>query len=141
MLKLIRKKGDCQMKTVLSLTLCMFLTMHLSIQCTLQEFKGTSAQLKAKLQEGKPVVIKFYQPWCPACKHFAPTFETIAQEYPTIKFIDVNCSDNKEVADAYAVTAYPTLMYYDADGKIIDKKSGILKPDEFRQKIKTIITN
>ena len=126
---------------VIVLISCMILVMHTSIQCTVEEFKGSPAEFETKLHRGKPAIIKFYEPWCPACKRFAPTFETMSQEYPTVSFINVNCDTNKEVARTQNIAAYPTVMYCNAKGKIIEKKVGAPRIEEFHKKIKSITTN
>ncbi len=119
----------------------MILVMHISIQCTVEEFKGSPAEFETKLHEGKPAIVKFYEPWCPACKKFAPTFEKISQEYPDVRFMNVNCDANKEVADKYTITGYPTIMYCNKAGNVIEKKAGIPRSEDFSKKIKSITTN
>lgn len=119
----------------------MILVMHISIQCAVEEFKGSPAEFETKLHAGKCVVVKFYEPWCPACKKFAPTFEKVAKEYPSVTFLNVNCDANKEVANKYTITGYPTIMYCNKDGKIIEKKASIPRTEEFSNKIKSITTN
>jgi thioredoxin 1 len=135
-----RKKEICQMKSII-LTSCMILVMHISIQCTVEEFKGSPAEFETKLHEGKPSVVKFYEPWCPACKKFAPTFEKVSKEYPDVRFINVNCDNDKELALANGIGAYPTTKLYDAKGNIIETHQGALSVDALRNKIKNITTN
>lgn len=83
-----------------------------------------------ELPEGL-VVIKFGANWCGPCRILAPQFDTL--EYPNVKTISIDVSDNPEWSPVYAIRSIPTTIGF-KDGeevfrvggnKINDIKSGI----------------
>ncbi len=93
------------------------------------ELKGTLKVKDAKLaKKHGPVrkVILFSTVWCPTCKEFEPTWEkTKAKLASKIQFVHLNAEDAaawREV-ELYTPRAYPTLVYLDARGNVIENKA------------------
>ncbi|KAG7089585.1 hypothetical protein E1B28_011252 [Marasmius oreades] len=72
--------------------------------------------------QGKPGLIEFFAPWCGHCKNLAPIYEQLADAFTHAKDkvyiakVDAD-GDGKDLAKKYGVTGYPTLKWFDADGK------------------------
>lgn len=133
------------MKQVLAFITLSFLTsLSLSAQ-GIEFFHGTwaEAQEKAKSEE-KLIFVDAYASWCGPCKRMA------AQVFPQEKVgsffnanfvnlkIDMEKPENAEFAGKYPVSAYPTLMFLDATGKVVQKAVGAKDADqllEFAQKV------
>jgi len=64
---------------------------------------------------GKPVVVKFYAPWCGHCKNLAPTWDSLMKEHPG-KVLKVDADKNGDVAKEFGVQGFPTIMAF-KDGK------------------------
>lgn len=109
-----------------------------ALHSTVEEFKGTLQQFEARLHQGKPVVVKFYQPWCPACKKFADTFKNVSNEFPGVLFLAVHGDANPEVTQHYNITQIPTLKYFDAQGKMQSEKAGAPSAAALRENIQKI---
>ncbi|MBX9722988.1 MAG: thioredoxin family protein [Candidatus Obscuribacterales bacterium] len=64
----------------------------------------------------------FYTNWCPKCKRFKPVFEQTAPRFKSVNFEKFNSEDpaNWTQVAKYHVKSYPTLVYFDKDGKIIE---------------------
>ncbi len=130
--------------TITILTLSFFLTGTLSGQ-GIEFFHGTwaEAQAKAKTEE-KLIFVDAFASWCGPCKRMA------ASVFPQDKVgtffnanfinlkIDMEKPENAEFAGKFPVSAYPTLMFIDATGKLVQKAVGAKDADqllEFAQKV------
>ena len=126
------------------LTLSLFLTLPLSAQ-GIEFFHGTwaEAQEKAKSEE-KLIFVDAFAAWCGPCKRMAASVfpqEKVGSffnaNFINLK-IDMEKAENAEFAAKYPVSAYPTLMFLDGTGKIVQKAVGGKDADqllEFAQKV------
>ena len=105
----------------------------------IQFFTGTWQQAldKAK-KENKYIFLDAYASWCGPCKmmkHKTFTDKAVAEFYNK-NFINVaidmeKSGDGPALAEKYSVEAYPTLIYFHSDGKLIGKAMGFRKSKEF----------
>ncbi|MCQ2413473.1 MAG: thioredoxin [Clostridia bacterium] len=66
----------------------------------------------------KTVLIDFFATWCGPCQMMAPTVEQISEEYEEkLKVCVVNVDEEPELAEAFAISAIPTLAVV-AEGKV-----------------------
>ena len=63
------------------------------------------------------VVLDFFATWCGPCKTFAPTFERLASDYPTIQFFKVDIDRAPEMAEEFQIRSVPTIIIF-RDGKL-----------------------
>ncbi|MBD0830624.1 thioredoxin family protein [Aestuariibaculum sp. TT11] len=93
------------------------------------------ALTKAKA-ENKLVFIDFYTVWCGPCKKMAREIfplSTVGELYNN-NFINLKLDAEKEgeaVAKQYNVTGYPTLLYLDAEGKVLLEDTAFKHEDTF----------
>ena len=97
------------------------------------ELKFEEALAKAKA-EGKLVFMDCYTSWCGPCKRLAATVFTDSAvglyfnaNYINVKF-DMEKGEGTDIATRYQITAYPTLLWLDANGSIKSKVVGGLDP-------------
>lgn len=84
------------------------------------------------------LVVDFWAEWCGPCKMLGPVIEQLAQQYDGRAAVGkVNVDDEPELAQKYAIMSIPTVMFF-KDGELIDKKIGVMPPQEF---VKTIEAN
>ena len=63
-------------------------------------------------------VIEFYQPWCPHCQHYKPTYIEIAAAVTRravgnkVNFFAVSCELYTNLCHTYEVHGYPTILGY-----------------------------
>lgn len=94
---------------------------------------------KNKLEQGDNVTILyyFYTDWCPLCKKAEPEWNAFKEDTNgtfdgiAVKFIEVDCDKETDIADKFNITGYPTIKLeyknkiyeYDAkpDRKILNK--------------------
>lgn len=121
--------------------LTLFLSCSLSLSALtaqgIEFFHGTWAEAKAKAKsEEKLIFVDAYAAWCGPCKRMAA--ETFPNEkvgsYFNANFlclkIDMEKPENAEFAGKYPVNSYPTLMFIDAEGKIVLKEIGAKNVDQ-----------
>ena len=101
---------------------------------------------------GKPLVVNYFGSWCPPCNMEAPDLGTFADQNPGAQVVGVACEDTESDAVAFmakygltyplvvddgslasdaGVTAYPTTVFYDAQGNEVDRLVGASTLDQF----------
>ena len=101
-------------------------------------FAGTWKELLAKAEKDKkPFWVDVYTTWCGPCKIMAKntfTDETVAtassKSFLAYK-IDAEKGDGIKVASDYNVDAYPTVLFFGADGKLLGREVGLQDPERF----------
>lgn len=136
------------MKKILASLTFSLLTFSLPTSLSAQGiefFHGTwaEAQEKAKSEE-KLIFVDAFASWCGPCKRMAASVfpqEKVGSffnaNFVNLK-IDMEKPENSEFAGKYPVSAYPTLLFIDANGKIVQKAVGAKDADqllEFAQKV------
>lgn len=102
--------------------------------------KGSWSDILAKAKkENKPIFLDAFAEWCGPCKWMTAhvfTDSAVAVFYNT-RFInakiDMEKGEGTELAKRYAVQAYPTLLYLNADGEILHRVCGSMPAQEFIQ--------
>ncbi|KAF8638249.1 hypothetical protein AX17_002271 [Amanita inopinata Kibby_2008] len=81
-----------------------------------------SSNFDRVIGKGKPALVEFFAPWCGHCKNLAPTYEKLADAFAeskdkvVIAKVDAD-GRGRPLAQKYGVSGYPTLKWFDADGK------------------------
>lgn len=130
--------------TFVFITLSLALALSISAQ-GIEFFHGSwaEAQEKAKAEE-KLIFVDAYASWCGPCKRMAANVfpQEKVGSYFNANFInlkiDMEKPENAEFAGKYPVSAYPTLMFLDGTGKVVQKAVGAKDADqllEFAQKV------
>jgi len=108
-------------------------------------YHGTWAEAQEKAKaENKLIFVDAFASWCGPCKRMASTVFTqekagafFNENFINLK-IDMEKPENSEFASKYPVSAYPTLMFLDATGKLVSKDVGAKEVDallEFARKV------
>eukprot|EP00656_Telonema_subtile_P053458 TRINITY_DN7766_c0_g1_i1.p1 TRINITY_DN7766_c0_g1~~TRINITY_DN7766_c0_g1_i1.p1 ORF type:complete len:203 (+),score=53.23 TRINITY_DN7766_c0_g1_i1:150-758(+) len=82
----------------------------------------TEADFHAQTSQGAWIV-KFYAPWCGACKQMAPIYSQLPAQLPGLKVAKVDIDDSKALAREFGVTGIPALKFI-ADGKTVGTYKG-----------------
>jgi thiol-disulfide isomerase/thioredoxin len=101
---------------------------------------------------GKPLVINLFGSWCPPCNAEAPDLATFVAENPDAQVVGIACEDTEEDAvgfmeeygltyplvmddgtlvQEFGIPAYPTTIFFDAQGSEVDRIVGSATLDQF----------
>lgn len=84
------------------------------------------------IQSGSPVLVEFYQPWCPCCKAFFPTLEAYAQNPGSVEVMQVNGEEFPQIFEAAGIEGCPTVMVF-VNGQPVSKEEGSMTIAELEQ--------
>jgi len=115
-----------------------FLGIFITLFCTtlavgqgIDFFHGTWAEAKAKAKEtGKLVFVDAYTSWCGPCKRMSANIFPLPEvgQYYNANFInyklDMEKGEGPTFAREYGITAYPTFVFVDGDGKKVHFRVG-----------------
>ena len=119
------------MKQLFSSLLFLFLGLQLVTAQGIEFNHGTWAEVQEKAKaEGKLIFVDAFASWCGPCKRMSSTVFTqdkagafFNENFINYK-VDMEKPENAEFAGKYPVSAYPTLMFLDATGKLVTKDVG-----------------
>ena len=111
-----------------------------------QFFKGTFAQALAKAkQENKKLMVDCYTLWCGPCRYMATnvfpndTLGKFMNEHFVCMKLDMEHGEGPERNKTFNVKAYPTFIFFDADGKELNRFEGMAYQDEFQKRCERIL--
>ncbi len=125
-------------------------------QATGVEFGGNDVSL---LREGQPAIVVFGAHWCPHCQREIPVIVDWMEQggtegldvilvatatnpnspnYPPSAWLDrenwrgrvILDDESNSIAQAYGLTGYPLIVFVDADGKVTQRVSGEVPPEQ-----------
>ncbi|KAJ3517607.1 hypothetical protein NLJ89_g402 [Agrocybe chaxingu] len=79
--------------------------------------------------KGTPALVEFFAPWCGHCKNLAPVYEQLADVFSHAKNkvivakVDADGA-GKPLGKRFGVTGFPTLKWFDAEGKEVTYEEG-----------------
>ncbi len=119
------------------LILLLFIITHAGNAQGIEFFKGTWEEAMAKAaKEDKLLFVDCFAKWCGPCKRMAKyTFtdkkvgDFFNNNFINLK-LDMEEPDGVSFGHKYPVSAYPTLMFLDGDGKLVKKIKGAQQPDQ-----------
>ncbi|MCB0689141.1 MAG: thioredoxin family protein [Saprospiraceae bacterium] len=123
---------------ILSTAVCLFLFLHTAMSEGIQFFHGTLNEAKeVAAQQGKLLFIDAFTTWCGPCKRMSSQVfsqddvgEFYNQTFINLK-LDMEKGEGKDFQRQYRVTAFPTLLFLDPEGKVVHRLVGGLDVPNF----------
>jgi thiol-disulfide isomerase/thioredoxin len=112
----------------------------------------TPADFSVADYAGKPLVVNMFGSWCPPCNAEAPELAAFAEQNPGVQVVGVACEDTEEGAVGFmeefgltfplvlddgtlvqetGIPAFPTTIFYNAQGEEVDRIVGAATLDRF----------
>lgn len=111
-----------------------------------QFFKGTFAQALAKAKkENKKLMVDCYTLWCGPCRHMAKNVfpDENLGKYMNANFVciqlDMEHGEGPELNKTFNIEAYPTFIFFDAEGKEMNRFEGMCMQNEFQKRCERIL--
>ena len=129
-------------------------TMTSSSSSSAAPYRGVSFVNSNSLQplldqakaENKLIFLDFYTTWCLPCRvmdeevfSLASTGAAIDKDFISYK-INAEKGNGPTLATVYNVYAYPTLLFLDADGNVLERKDGSLSNSNFLNMAKNALS-
>ncbi len=97
-------------------------------------------------KEGKPLFVDFFTTWCAPCKQMENEVfvDATVAEYMNQHFISLRIDAEKqdlEQVRILKVVAYPTLLFFDSNGKVLQRQEGALDATDFLARAKSVNTS
>ncbi len=111
--------------------------------------------------EGRPTVVNFWATWCPPCLREMPVLQKAQADHPDVNFVFLNQGESAErvnqflarhglvlrnvLLDAkgemgakFGQNAFPTTLFFDAKGQLVDSRIGELSQATLLQRIEML---
>jgi thioredoxin 1 len=75
-------------------------------------------------------VKKFYGVWCGPCRVLTPVINEIKEQFPSVKFHDIDIDDDYEEATKYEIRSVPTVILI-KDGVEVDRIIGLSSKSKY----------
>ena len=103
------------------------------------ELNISDSNFDAILNEGLPVMVDFWAPWCGPCRRVSPIVEELAGDYEgKVKICKCNVDENDAIPMKYSIRNIPTLLFF-KNGELVDRLVGAVPKQEIEDKIKSLL--
>lgn len=125
----------------------------------LVNLQGTAVDLAEF--KGKPMVVNLWATWCPPCVREMPVLHQAQMNHPEVNFVFINQGEsaqrvqtwlgtrqlplrnvlldaNQQALPAFKQKGLPTTLFFDAQGQLVDTRTGELSTATLAQRLQTL---
>jgi thiol-disulfide isomerase/thioredoxin len=103
---------------------------------TIQEYKAVVAD-----EKGQMVAVRFYAPWCKACKAVEQPFRKLCRENPSVKFVEVPLTkDNAFLHEGLGIPSLPYAHIYHPEAGLVEERGINKKQKKFAEFERVLMT-
>lgn len=92
------------------------------------EVLGDNVYLDTNVSKRTPGLLLIHANWCGHCKRFQPIFDELhdklGDDFPLLSIEDAELQNNKDLMTALNFKGYPSIKFFDQNGKIIGDYTG-----------------
>ncbi len=89
---------------------------------------GDKVFLDINVSKRKPGLLLIHADWCGHCRRFQPIFDELhtqlGNDFPLLSIEDSDLKQNQELIGALDFRGYPTIKFFDQNGKIMGDYTG-----------------
>jgi thioredoxin len=90
------------------------------------------ANFESTIQAEGLTLIDFWADWCGPCKMFAPIYDKVSEENPSVTFAKVDTEAEQNVAAMCGIQSIPTIMVF-RDGILLFNQAGALPEHSLKE--------
>ena len=94
----------------------------------------TEDNFEVTINQNDIVLVDFWADWCGPCRSFAPVFTKVSADYDDVIFGKVDVDANPGLAQAFGVTAIPTLVVL-KNNTVLHSQPGAMNEKSLRSTI------
>jgi len=100
---------------------------------------STADAFQAALKSGRPTLVDFASKTCPACIRLRPVMGELRDAHKDrINVLYLEVSANRDLAMSYKVRLVPTLIFFDAQGRAVQQKTGFMNRGEIEKVLRDL---
>jgi thiol-disulfide isomerase/thioredoxin len=86
----------------------------------------TNAEIQEQMNKnpGKKAILFVHTSWCAPCKQMETFLDGVIAQFPDVLFFDIDGDKEKGIKSKYGVSCYPTIIFLDENGKVIETLQG-----------------
>ncbi|WP_167474664.1 thioredoxin domain-containing protein [Nocardia arthritidis] len=98
----------------------------------------TQHNFNTVISSNRIVLVDWWANWCGPCHHFAPVFESSAQQHPEIVYGKVDTEAEPALTGMAGVDKFPTLMAF-KEGLMVYSHSGYIPGDALEEIVQQVL--